>query len=246
MRMDTALVAVARSAAFLESRSPYLLLDQDLVIRSANDAYLGVTGRTRDELYDNYIFDVFPDNPAVPDADGVRNLSASLAKVLRTGRTSRMWVQRYDIPGPRPEDEFVLKYWSPVSAPVRGDHGGKAVGVVNHVEDVTALWAPLVGHGGAEPDGLGVPDPAEWAKFVAAVANNARVREELVEEVGQLQRALDSRIVIEQAKGIVMAQRRCGPDEAFEVLRRTARSGNLKLHALAAALVEQARRKDQA
>jgi hypothetical protein len=45
----------------------------------------------------------------------------------------------------------------------------------------------------------------------------------------QLQRALDTRVVIEQAKGAVAA--RCGvsPAEAFELLRRYARRRNLKL-----------------
>jgi hypothetical protein len=42
---------------------------------------------------------------------------------------------------------------------------------------------------------------------------------------------------IEQAKGIIMAQQRCGPDEAFDLLRRMSQSTNIKLHALAAQLV---------
>jgi hypothetical protein len=44
--------------------------------------------------------------------------------------------------------------------------------------------------------------------------------------------------VIEQAKGIVMAQQRCGPDEAFDVLRRMSQRTNVKLHVLAAQIVE--------
>lgn len=44
---------------------------------------------------------------------------------------------------------------------------------------------------------------------------------------------------IEQAKGIVMAQRGCGPEEAFNVLRRLSQHTNVKLHLLAAQIVEQ-------
>lgn len=44
--------------------------------------------------------------------------------------------------------------------------------------------------------------------------------------------------VIEQAKGIVMAQRRCGPEEAFDVLRQVSQRTNVKLHVLAAQLVK--------
>jgi len=45
--------------------------------------------------------------------------------------------------------------------------------------------------------------------------------------------------VIEQAKGIVMAQQRCGPDEAFDLLRRASQRKNVKVSVLAAQIVEQ-------
>ena len=44
--------------------------------------------------------------------------------------------------------------------------------------------------------------------------------------------------VIEQAKGIIMAQQRCGPEEAFELLRQASQRTNVKLHVLAARIVE--------
>jgi hypothetical protein len=45
--------------------------------------------------------------------------------------------------------------------------------------------------------------------------------------------------VIEQAKGIIMAQQRCGPEEAFDLLRRASQRANIKVHVLAARIVEQ-------
>jgi ANTAR domain/GAF domain len=50
---------------------------------------------------------------------------------------------------------------------------------------------------------------------------------------GQLQAALNSRIVIEQAKGILAERLQTGPDEAFGVLRAAARSRNRLLSELA-------------
>jgi hypothetical protein len=50
---------------------------------------------------------------------------------------------------------------------------------------------------------------------------------------------LESLPVIEQAKGIVMAQAGCGPDEAFDLLRLTSQRTNVKLRDLAADLVRQ-------
>lgn len=55
---------------------------------------------------------------------------------------------------------------------------------------------------------------------------------------GQLQRALDSRVVIEQAKGMLAEQLHVGIDEAFEVLRRHARSNGRKLRDVAGDVVE--------
>lgn len=222
---------------FSGSPRPYLLLDRSLRIAAANQAYLEATGRTKDELNGRQVFDAFPDNPADPDANGVANLGASLEKVLRTGRLDRMWVQRYDVPGTTPGDPFVLKYWSPVNHPVREHRSGPVVGIVHHVEDVTSLWAPL--HGvPPTPQANDIPSADDWAKFVAAVSTNERVHEETAREVAQLRQALSSRVVVEQAKGIIMARRRCSPNEAFEILRKAARDSNVKLHALAASLVE--------
>ena len=53
----------------------------------------------------------------------------------------------------------------------------------------------------------------------------------------RLQARLETMPVIEQAKGILMAQCRCGPDEAFDLLRRASQSANVKVSVLAAQLV---------
>jgi len=44
--------------------------------------------------------------------------------------------------------------------------------------------------------------------------------------------------VIEQAKGIIMAQNGCRPDEAFDLLRRASQRSNIKVRELAAQIVE--------
>jgi GAF domain-containing protein len=53
----------------------------------------------------------------------------------------------------------------------------------------------------------------------------------------QLQHALNSRVVIEQAKGVLSERRSATMDVAFDVLRRHARSHNLKLTDVALAVV---------
>ena len=54
----------------------------------------------------------------------------------------------------------------------------------------------------------------------------------------QLQVALDSRVVIEQAKGVIIAKTGMSTQEAFELLRSHAREQRVRLHAVAAGVVE--------
>jgi AmiR/NasT family two-component response regulator len=63
----------------------------------------------------------------------------------------------------------------------------------------------------------------------------------LLERVDQLQTALDSRVVIEQAKGMLAAWHGLEIDRAFEVLRRGARSHHLRIHDLAQQVVRERR-----
>ncbi len=57
------------------------------------------------------------------------------------------------------------------------------------------------------------------------------------ERAEQLQHALDSRVVIEQAKGILSERFGLGVEGAFGLLRHAARRNRMKLHVLARAVV---------
>jgi GAF domain-containing protein len=70
---------------------------------------------------------------------------------------------------------------------------------------------------------------------VALVAGRAAADRTLVNE--QLQRALDSRVRLEQAKGLISQLGDMGVDQAFAVIRRYARDHNLRLGDVAVALV---------
>ena len=60
----------------------------------------------------------------------------------------------------------------------------------------------------------------------------------LLERTRQLETALTSRIVIEQAKGILAERHRLGVDEAFERLRRASRDSGRKIHDVAREVVD--------
>lgn len=54
----------------------------------------------------------------------------------------------------------------------------------------------------------------------------------------QLQHALDSRVVIEQAKGILAERHGATVDEAFEAMRSYTRSNRRRLHDVAAEVID--------
>ena len=115
----------------------YLVLDPDLVIVAASDAYLEATRTERAAVVGSGIFEVFPDNPDDPATEGVRNLRASLARVLRDRVGDAMSVQKYDIQ--RPDSEgggFEERFWSPYNAPVLGPEGSVSY-IIHQVQDVT-------------------------------------------------------------------------------------------------------------
>jgi GAF domain-containing protein len=77
----------------------------------------------------------------------------------------------------------------------------------------------------------------------AAIAVTAALRHyDEVTLSDHLRIALSSRSVIDQAIGIVMAQRRCSPEEAFGTLRTISQRRNIKHRVVAAELVHATQR----
>jgi AmiR/NasT family two-component response regulator len=68
-------------------------------------------------------------------------------------------------------------------------------------------------------------------------ADAGRLVDDLRKRNAQLELALSSRIVIEQAKGMLAERYRLDLDAAFAVLRDAARRNRLRIHVLAEAVV---------
>jgi two-component sensor histidine kinase len=113
---------------------PYLVLNTDLTIVGASDAYLALTDRTLADIVGQNILVAFPENP---DAEGTVEqgpLEVSLRHVLRTGEPHEMAVIQYDIP--QPGGGFAQKFWTPIHTPVIGDDGAIEYIIQNPI-DVT-------------------------------------------------------------------------------------------------------------
>jgi PAS domain-containing protein len=114
-----------------------MLLDPGpgLLIVDINDAYAVATFTSRRDVVGRSLFEIFPDNPDNPLADGVSNLYTSLRIVAETGRPHAMKIQRYDIRNP--SGAFVERHWQPINTPLH-DGAGRLVFLLHHIEDVTA------------------------------------------------------------------------------------------------------------
>jgi AmiR/NasT family two-component response regulator len=88
------------------------------------------------------------------------------------------------------------------------------------------------------------PDDVRTVQALADVATIGLLQEQAVQRgvalTEQLQGALNSRVIVEQAKGAIAQMRSCTVDEAFTILRDYCRSNNLRLSAVAHAVVTDA------
>ncbi|MBD1362627.1 PAS domain-containing protein [Mucilaginibacter sp. ZT4R22] len=111
----------------------FLLLSPTLQILGMSEAYLQVTGKTREALTGHYLFEVFPESVQwSPDQDG--GVARSLTKVLETGQIDEMAVVRFDTP--TKDGGLQERYWKTIHQPVK--NGDQLQYIIHHTTEVTA------------------------------------------------------------------------------------------------------------
>ncbi|MCY1746289.1 PAS domain-containing protein [Ensifer sp. SL37] len=141
------LQAVVQRRVFRDKYMPLpqacLLLDprKGLHIVEINDAYGSITMTQPALVIGRSIFEVFPDNPADPDADGIANLYASLKRVAERHTTDVTPVQRYDMRSPA--GGFLTKFWKMSNQPILSEDES-LVYFLQSLEDITKelLYGP--------------------------------------------------------------------------------------------------------
>ncbi|MFP5346807.1 MAG: SpoIIE family protein phosphatase [Actinomycetes bacterium] len=178
-------------ALFDVAPSPYLVLDPELRIVTANRARLSVTGRRLDDIVGRYVFDVFPGQPDRPEGGSAAPILASFRRVLESGEPDTMAVQRYDIPTAEGE-AFVERYWSPVNVPVLDGEGNVQL-ILHRAEDVTEFI--LAGRAGTAGGGAGAPEVEGWRQRVEEAQAELYARsQELVRLNQQLTESRDREV----------------------------------------------------
>lgn len=127
-------------ALFRASPYPYLLMDLELNIIGANDAYLRATGRNEADLLGRYVFDAFPENPDDPASTNIAEVRSSLQRAIASGKPDTTAFLRYSVPrAPDAGGGFEERFWSTVHTPISGADGSTAF-VAQNAIDVTELY----------------------------------------------------------------------------------------------------------
>lgn len=124
------------AAVFRALPGAVALLTPQLLYVDANDGFLGMRDRTREQVIGHHLTaDVSdPNDPAGPLVD---NLQASLRRVAESGERDT-GLQRVDMTGPNRPGVRDERYYSLTNAPVFGPDG-RVVLLLHRVEEVTEL-----------------------------------------------------------------------------------------------------------
>jgi GAF domain-containing protein len=127
--------------------------------------------------------------------------------------------------------------WAP-GALQAGAHSSLSIGLPMHEQVTGALNVYAAEPRAFDDDAIILGQT--FAGYAAVALTNAHLYDAQANLAQQMQAAMQSRAVIEQAKGIIMGSRHCTAEEAFAILTRLSQDSNRKLRDVATALVASA------
>jgi len=114
---------------FAITSTPLMVLDTSLCFIAANDCYLGITARRREDLMGRFVFDAFPES-----GERLVSIRDSFERALQGEANS---LEKYAFAIERPNGGYQEAWWTCEQQPVR-DADGTIVGVMQHTRDVTS------------------------------------------------------------------------------------------------------------
>jgi ANTAR domain/PAS fold len=231
--------AIADSAVTGSSADGVMLLDPCFRIHGVNAAYETISMRQRDDMLGELVFDLFPDDPDDPQASGSAQLQRSLESAMRQRGSDTMPIVRYDIIDPQNPGVFLPKLWTWTNTSV--DDGDEGIGVLLHVAEITSLDAALSALS-ENIAGDGIFDAANQLHVLSALAVKAQEDQgrgqALAQENEHLRRAVETRDIIGQAKGMLMERCDVEAVAAFDLLVTLSQKSNIRLEEVARKLIE--------
>ena len=188
-------------ALFRNSPNAYLLLDRELTILDANEAYLKLTDRALEDIVGRRIHDAFAADPQAPETTHVDELLESFSRVLRSKTVDTLPVIRYSIAvSSATGTAYQDRYWSATHTAIL-DEQGEVSAILQHTVDITELQSLKASLRSAELRG----QPLQ--QIEAAIMSRARSMQDEGNQLRQL---------FAQAPGFVCFLR--GPEHVFELV----------------------------
>jgi serine phosphatase RsbU (regulator of sigma subunit) len=123
-------------AIFRAGATPHAVVTTQLLIADANDAYLAMAGRSREEIVGGDLSQFFTADPAeAVGTDEAAKLRSSLIHTLRTGKPDVIHVERYPLFDTGSVSSQV-RYFTTINIPVLDGHG-EVAWILHRVEQVT-------------------------------------------------------------------------------------------------------------
>lgn len=209
--------------------------DRDLRIRGLNAPYETISLRSREEMLGGLVAEVFPDNSSDPRPSGLELLAASVEAALARNGTDVMPIMRYDISDPREPGVFLPKVWTARNIAV--DDGDQFIGVLHQVSEITSFDQALAALSLTSAGGRTFDAAGQLHVLAALSARSCADRDSMAQEIEQLRRALETRDVIGQAKGMLMERFDVDAAGAFDLLVRLSQTSNTPVAEIADKLV---------
>jgi PAS domain S-box-containing protein len=111
--------------------TPLMVVDRELTIVYANEAYLRTTMRRLSDIQGRYLFDAFPESPK-----RLALFRGAFEKAV-SGEKNVLTTEPFAVPAPGPEGSVKQIIWTCTQTPIHDDAGNVAY-VLQHAVDVTA------------------------------------------------------------------------------------------------------------
>jgi hypothetical protein len=233
------LLSVAENVAANNPGTAVLVLDRDMRIRGANGAYEAISLQRTADIIGEFLFDVFTEDPADDQANGTVKVHESIEHALSRRASHSLPIYRYDICDPRNSDRYMSRLWSSTHTSIHD--GVDQYGVVELVTPVTTFHGAIAALSTALASGESIGS-AEQLHLLSGLADSMRTQHDQVAalnvQADQLFRAIETRDIIGQAKGMIMERYNISADQAFQLLKRLSQASNTKLVHVARQLVE--------
>lgn len=163
------------AALFAAVPAACVVLDRDLTIVTADDAYTEVTGRSVADLAGRDVFEVYPPEPTDPLSHGADAHRRSLRAALTSGRPSTLLLllHRFAITRPGGTGQFEPRWWNVVNQPVKGADGSVEL-IIHRIDDVTDFVR-------SHQHGAGGPEDTENQALRAGLFSRAKELERTVD-----------------------------------------------------------------